>query len=227
MTDKNIDIFSDIGKKIAFFLHSNPNKDFTLREIHNELFEKFDLKNPSEKEDFKNKVEIVLRSLPSSSDSRYKQIYVRIDNNGNLITSFSKDEPNDINNNLSFSENDKNIINFIVDENLKNYFNKDFKGNNILHYLIYYNDYIRLKKIYKLYDHLLMEENKEGLTPLEMIKDEKISSLFIHDLMVQNTDNEYEILNLNDKNKDLVYELRLTQIFVFILFAYQIISNLN
>jgi hypothetical protein len=197
------DIFESIEEGIIKLLHENANKYLTYREIHSELLEDFDIKDPIIKEDFKKKIEIVLRSLSANSNPKFRQIYIKIDENGILSATFSKKEPDDLIN-FPYSENEKYIIRFIVDENITKYFSKkDFRGNNILHYLVLDHDFERINKIFKNIEDLFLEENKEGLTPLELIRDVRISSLYIKYLFIKNNQNKCEILFLENEFKNI------------------------
>jgi len=197
------DYFEQIEKESIKILTRNPNKYLTYRYLHDEIIEDINIKDPIEKETFKNRVELVLRYLPA----KYNYINIKVVD-GILSACFSSNEEiQDSNKNTPYSEDEKYIIRFIVDENIKKYYSKkDFRGNNILHYLILDNDYDRIKKIFNYIDDQFIEENNEGLTPIEIIKDHRISSLYINYLMIKNINNEYEILLFNDKIKDIQYD---------------------
>jgi len=217
----NNDYFDLIEKESIKILTRNPNKFLTIRHIHDEIMEDLNLKNPIDKENFKNRVELVLRYLPA----KYNYINIKVID-GVLSACFSSNDENNDSNNTPYSEDEKYIIRFIVDENLKKFYSKkDFRGNNILHYLILDNDYDRIKKIFNNIDDLFLEENNEGLTPIEIIKDHRISNIYINYLMNKNNDNEYEILSLNEKRKDDKYEIRITQMVVGAIIGYLIFIN--
>jgi hypothetical protein len=217
----NNDYFELIEKESIKILTRNPNKFLTYRNIHDEIMEDLNLKNPIDKENFKNRVELVLRYLPA----KYNYINIKVID-GVLSACFSSNDENNESKNTPYSEDEKYIIRFIVDENLKKFYSKkDFRGNNILHYLILDNDYDRIKKIFNNIDDLFLEENNEGLTPIEIIKDHRISTLYINYLMNKNNDNEFEILSLNEKRKDDKYEIRLTQTVVGVIIGYLIFIN--
>lgn len=98
---------------------------------------------------------------------------------------------NNNNNNMPF---DIAVVNFIVDENMYDYFNKrDYLGNSILHNLAMANDYERIKKIYSRNDISFQDENNEELTPLHYIQDVRIACLAVDKLMIENHDHAIEL----------------------------------
>lgn len=215
----NTDQFELIEKDSIKILTRNPNKYLTLRYIHDELMEDRNIKDPIEKENFKNRLEMVLRYLPA----KYNQININV-NDGVLSACFTSNNEipeNNINN--PYSPDEKYIIRFIVDENLNKYYSKkDFRGNNILHYLVLDSDYERIVKIFEYVDEYFTEENKEGITPINLIKDQRISNLFINHLLNHNVDNEYDILMLKDALENNKNGLLISQILIGILYGFLI-----
>ena len=100
-------------------------------------------------------------------------------------------------NDLNKSKNtpfDIAVVNFIVDEDIYQYFNRrDYLGNSVLHNLVMSNDYERVKKIYHRNDISFQDENNEGLTPLHYIQDVRIAALAIDKLMLENYDHSMEL----------------------------------
>lgn len=219
---RSTDQFDIIEKESIKILTRNANKNLTLRFIHDELVEDMDIKDPIEKESFKNRLEMVLRYLPAKYD------YINISvNEGILSASFSSnDDKEDKTKNDPYSPDEKYIIRFIVDEGIKKYYSKkDFRGNNILHYLVLDNDYDRILKIFDDIDVLFIEENNEGLTPIQIIKDIRISNLFINHLIENNLDNKYELMMLNNKLNSLNNGTYIIHIVIGVILGYLIFDK--
>jgi hypothetical protein len=217
MTSSIAPIFKKIETEIMKILSRNPGNYVNQFDLYNQILEEFEIKDPVEKTDFKMKFLIVLRQLSSTFNN------ISIKNEKDIFSAglFIKDdfnitvndtEPTDSsieehiddtfddlllrrkNNNSNNMPFDIAVVNFIVDENMYDYFNKrDYLGNSILHNLAMANDYERIKKIYSRNDISFQDENNEQLTPLHYIQDVKIACLAIDKLMIENYDHAMEL----------------------------------
>lgn len=165
-------------------------------EIFNYVSDKFDIKNPNEREQFKIRFMMVLRCIQNTYD------YINYTNkNGIIYVSFSPDdfdekdgetirikETNIDNIKVSEKDNQQNdtmpkdieVINFILDQNLIEYLGRKGEyGNTILHSLVINNDYDRIKKYFNKLERFLFIQNDKGDTPLDLIKDPRINTIFI------------------------------------------------
>lgn len=215
MTSSIAPIFKKIETEIMKILSRNPGNYVNQFDLYNQILEEFEIKDPVEKTDFKMKFLIVLRQLSST----FNNISIKNENDIFSAGLFIKDDFNiTVNDN---EQNDSNIeeniddtfddlllrrksktntpfdiavVNFIVDENMYDYFNKrDYLGNSILHNLSMANDYERIKKIYSRNDISFQDENNEQLTPLHYIQDVRIACLAIDKLMIENNDHAIEL----------------------------------
>lgn len=164
-------------------------------EIFNYVSDKFDIKNPNEREYFKIRFMMVLRCIQNTYD--YINYTVK---NGIIYVSFSPDDFDEKNgktirvketntDDIIVSEKDNQndsmpkdieVINFILDQNLKEYLGrKSENGNTILHSLVINSDYDRIKKHFDKLEHFLFIQNDKGDTPLDLIKDPRINTIFI------------------------------------------------
>ena len=225
------DIFDQLEKEISIVINSEPNRSFSLNELHSNLFSKRNLKDPIEKEDFKKKVTILFNIIRSRFD------FVKIiKKNGVLYVSNIENDENDENDENN-SDEKKNVsceklleeelkeetnsydfpseyesIQYMVDNNIKKYYSKKYNdGNTILHKLVIYGDFERFKKIYKNNDLYINEINNNGKTPIELNSDIRFLNLLITDLLEINKYREHDIINLKNamiyQHKELNKEL--------------------
>jgi hypothetical protein len=192
-----------VEKEIMKILTRNVGNYKNQFQIYTEISDIMNIRNPTDHEDLKMKLMIVLRSLPSI----YDDVSVKVEN-GVLRASFSPDdtydntyENIDIVNQPNNMPTEISIIRFIVDQRLKDYYlQKDYLGNTIFHYLVRDNDIIRLEQISDIKGLSIFDENNDGLTPLDYISDIKTTRFFIKDLVKVNIRNKSE---LNDVKTDL------------------------
>ena len=209
------DIFDQLEKEISIVINSEPNRSFSLHELHSNLFSKRNLKDPIEKEDFKKKVTILFNIIQSRFD------FVKIiKKNGVLCVSNIENIENDENNSdekknvsyeKSFEEELREEINsydfpseyesiqYMIDNNIKKYYSKKYNdGNTILHKLIMYGDFERFKKIYKNNDLYINEFNDNGKTPIELNSDIRFLNLLFIDLLEIDKYRQQDIINLKN-----------------------------
>jgi hypothetical protein len=212
------DIFDQLEKEISIIINNEPNRLFSLHELHSNLFSKRNLKDPIEKEDFKKKVTILFNIIQARFD------FVKIiKKNGVLYVSNIENDEND-ENDEKFSDEKKNVsyeksfeeelkeeknsydfpseyesIQYMIDNNIKKYYSKKYNdGNTILHKLVMYGDFGRFKKIYKNNDLCINELNDNGKTPIELNSDIRFSNLLITDLLEIDKYRQHDIINLKN-----------------------------
>lgn len=232
MTD---DIFNKIEKELMKILTRTPGVFRSQYDLYSELLEEFDdIKDPIEKDNFKIRFLLVLRKLPSIFDD----IVVK-NNNGVLNAIYSIESLDKTLETDSYEKIDStnismpseiSVIRFIVDEKIEKYYSKkDYLNNTLLHYLVNDSDYDRINKIMgsNTLNLSFLDENDEGKTPLDLIKDIRISNLFIKELIQSNTDNFNKIGSLELKHDNLKSEvinlkidLILTRFLEIIIFSY-------
>jgi len=206
------DIFNKIEKELMKILTRSPGVFRSQYDLYSELLEEFDdFKDPIEKENFKIRFLLVLRKLPSIFDD----IVVK-NNNGVLSAIFSIESLDKTLETESYEKIDSTnismpseiaVIRFIVDEKIEKYYSKkDYLNNTLLHYLVNDNDYDRINKIMgsNTLNLSFLDENDEGKTPLDLIKDIRISNLFIKELIQSNNDNFNKIGSLEMKHNELL-----------------------
>jgi hypothetical protein len=213
------DIFLKIEYDIMKILTKSPGIMMSQYTIYDKLLEEYDydIKDPAEKEDFKLKFLIVLRKLSFTFDN------ISVINNNKILCA-GYDVPNDGKDFLKEMELNENkdtdydkikedlhnnkgmpseihVIQFIVDEKLEKFYDKkDYNGNTILHNLILYSDFDRVKKIINNQNILFFDtQNKNGDTPVDLITDIRISNLIIKELLNNSSSNEEDIVLLEDK----------------------------
>ena len=225
--------------KIAY--RQKENVPLTQYKLYADLLDVYDLKDPQSKNDLKMNTLIVMRHLQTLYDD-----FKLINEDGLLsVVLINKEEPyinitniynsSNINENLS-NKNDsmpleKEVINWIVDYNIDYSITKeDLKGNSILHYLVQYNDVDRIIKVLIKYDNLsFYSENQDGVKPIDLITNIKISNIVINQL---NEKQQYlikDIAELKEKNEIISkkYEKSINEIrwiyFAIMLTAFAII----
>lgn len=220
------DSFNKLETDIMKVLTREPDKLFTQYELFSKLLDEMDVKDTTEVESLKIRFLIVLRKLSSIFD------YVKtINKNGILSVVFKtldeeyklddhSDTKNDIKINKDFLEEEElkeehsdmpsemSVIQFIVDENIFQYYSKkDYDGNTILHKLVLYNDLERFKKIYLRDDVSLFELNNKNQTPIDLITDIKFSNLLIFHFIEDSENTEYELMEMKNKIKSIDEDL--------------------
>lgn len=211
MTDK---MFNNLQTDIMKILTRSPDLFLSQYRLYDQIVEDLEIKDPVEKENLKIRFLIVLRTLPFIFD------HINIINkNGSLHIKFSnidtdtEIEKNNVDEILEETKDTQNVmpseiavINFIIDENIDEYFyRKDYDGNNILHSLIANNDYTRIKKHFNKLKKLISEKNNNDQTPIEIISDNNITNLFLNNMMIEINSLKKENLILNNWINDLRY----------------------
>jgi hypothetical protein len=235
-----IDNFEILESECMKVLTSKPGYYFSQYDIYNHIIEKFEIKNPSDRDRFKYRILIVLRGLSNVFPD------VTITNKDNILyLCFTLSEKNDneiIQNNTNNEEIKKiempteiSVIQFILDQNLNEFINqKDYLGNNLLHYLIINSDIERLSKNYIKLKHMISENNNDNKNPLDLIKDFKTSNFFLTLLYNTCKNNNVEINSINVKYNKLEEKLKnqenklfFSNLSVFVLIIFLIVVYMN
>jgi hypothetical protein len=181
-------------------LTGSPDEYLSQYEIFNYVLDKYDIKNPTEREYLKIRFMMVLRCIHNTFD--YINYMLK---NDIIYVSYSPDDFDEKNgktvrvkeieiDNVKISEKDTEqidgmpkdieVINFILDQNLTDYLGrKSENGNTILHSLVISSDYDRIKKHFDKLEKFLFVQNDKGNTPLDYIKDPRINTIFIVKIM--------------------------------------------
>jgi hypothetical protein len=179
--------------------------------IHNEISSKQDIKDPLDNEDLKKKIKIIITILPSlyEDDIKVKKIgnilYVSHccnDSEDNLNGTYETVNQHDIeqSNPSTDKEDFYAVCKFIIDNNLVEYYAKEnYDGTTILQALIEFCDEDRLNIM--LYHLSPLQRNKNGIKPIDCIKDIKIAKIFIKQNMEDHIELENETIKLK-KNVD-------------------------
>lgn len=213
--------YEKLESKVIQVLSRNPDKLLTHRYVCNEISSELDTKDPVLLNKLKDEIAIVMRFLKKydnfdvlEEDGSLKAVFMiqTVDNKSftNIIDDTDKTVPVDINdvNKSSFSS-DISVIQFIIDNNLENYYTqKDYKGNMPLHYLMIHGDTIRASKLIDIDNKQLLEENADGKTPIDLVKDLTVANFLIRGVL----------------SKQFILEERLTDV---IIKSSAINSNLN
>jgi len=190
------DIFLKIEYDIMKILTKSPGVMLSQYTIYDELLKDYDCntKDPIQKEDFKMKFLIILRKISFTFEN------VSVINNNKILsagfnvlndgkdyfkeTELNEDKDTEYDNNKNMPS-EIHVIQFIVDEKLEKFYDKkDYNGNTILHNLVLYSDYDRVKKIINNKNILFFDtKNNNGNTPVDLISDIRISNLIIKEII--------------------------------------------
>jgi hypothetical protein len=214
--------FEQLEVEISKIAYRQPeNVPLTQYALYAELLTVYDLKDPNSKNDLKMNTLIVMRHLQTLYND-FKLInqdgvlsVILIDKDKPYINIDNRFNSANINDNSSMPI-EKEVNNWIVDNNIDYSLTKeDLKGNSILHYLVQQNDVDRINKVLFRYDNLsFYSENQDGLRPVDLITNIKISNILITQLNdkqdflideIKNLSEKYEIIN--KKNERSIYEL--------------------
>lgn len=210
MTSNNI--FLKIEYDIMKILTKSPGVMLSQYTIYDELLKDYDYdtKDPIQKEDFKMKFLIILRKISFTFDN------VSVINNNKILsagfdvlnngkdyfkeTELDEDKDTEYDNNKSMPS-EIHVIQFIVDEKLEKFYDKkDYNGNTILHNLVLYSDYERVKKIINNKHILFFDiKNKNGNTAVDLITDIRISNLIIKEIISNSSFIETDVEVLEEK----------------------------
>lgn len=194
-----MNIFEELEIDIIKIVTQGDGKYLSQFDIYRKLLEDSNLKNPVEKNELKEKIQYILRRIPSM----FK--YIDLINKEDVISlRFNLgDECDEIHESHESQKHDEeftkplneySVIKFIIDENISKYFSyKDDKGNTILHNIVLYNDLERFKQIYQRHDISLLDENDNGETPIDLISDFKISNFLIKKLLVDFNEQKFKL----------------------------------
>lgn len=227
MTDK---IFEEIETIIMQNLTDIPGKYKSQYELYDKLLLKLDINDPTHKNNIKIKFLTVLRALPFT----FNYIDV-INKNDILYACFCPDEPfkeeDKIINEVpteNVMPNDSAVVNFILDENIEQYFNrKDYEGNTLLHTLILNKDSKRIKKYFSILQDLLYEKNNDKKTPLELNTDINILNLFIDNLYDENSEMKNKLNKILNDQDSVNSEIGIQFYVNIILFSFLIFNSMS
>jgi hypothetical protein len=202
--------FEKLETNIMKVLSRSPDTYMSQYEIYNKLCENFELKDPVEKENLKFRFLIVLRQLSSIFDG------VSVLNKNGIFSAgfFTEDDKLDSQDQDFVSvepeaessklPDDLSVVRFIVDENIKEFYNRrDYQGNTILHTLVIHSDFERIQKIIETESCSFSDKNNKGETPLDLISDFKVNNLITKNILDQISDLEYDVMTLKSKNSEL------------------------
>jgi len=124
---------------------------------------------------------------------------------------------------------EKKIIEFMVDNDkidsmYKYLLLKDYEGDTVLHHLIKYNDIDRVKYMINSYNYSLLELNKKGETPIDLITDMKIYHYFMIILFHENIKYKNKIQNFKNCISEIEASFRLYFKFFLILIILTMVS---
>jgi hypothetical protein len=199
--------YDKLETKVSLILTNHPDTILTHRFLCNEISSTLEIKDPVVLNKLKDDIAIVMRFL-----KKYKNFDV-FEENGMLkavfilntadikpFTEIVDEQPN--------KSDDKNIstdisvIEFIVDNDLHDYVTQvDFKGNLPLHYLMIKGDLMRIKKVLDTYDideNQLLIENNNGETPVDLVKDIRVTNFLIKRLINDKNQLKKKVSNLTN-----------------------------
>lgn len=225
MTAKSI--FSKLENDIMKVLTKNSGSYMSQYKIYNDLLKTIDTKDPDEKNNFKIKFLIVLRQLEHLFDN------VSVVKKGNVLyAGFDIDKKEEkCENSDDFIDPNKektcemppeiSVVNFILDENMVDYFKrKDSNDNTLLHNLILSRDIVRIKKHIGILTEMLEMQNMDGFTPIEIINDFTISNYFMKQMLNKINEMDNFIIELNKKSIKNYYDINCIKDDIYTLFIF-------
>jgi len=222
--------FKKIEEDIMMVLTGEPENLFSQYDIYRLLLDKYELKDPNEKNNLKYNFLIVLRRL----STLYNCLNV-FNKEGVLYAKFTFEEET-ISANIEIPKltstvdmpNERAVIEFIVDNNLDSFLDKkDYDGNSIMHKIAEYGDIERFKKVYskKETSMLIFLLNNKNETPIDIISDIRLLNYIVKDTLSINKNNQ-EIMVKMDSDIALLYlRLKFVIQFIFLIIVYIIYIN--
>ncbi len=223
--------FNDIEKSCMQAITRSPGKYVSERDILKYIVEKYNVTDAIETSNLEFYLSATIRKLD------YEDVLVK-EINDVLYAGFSIRDDQDINglindlqSTVQTERNEKetnppshiSVVRFVIDNKLKDFYVEDYQGNNVLHYLVMDNDFERIRDNIDTLDVFIFNKNNEGKTPIDLIKDFRISNYFMGRLMVENEgikSNINIILNVcNDANRQITSinsELTISRTFNFV-----------
>jgi hypothetical protein len=196
--------FDDIESACIEALCKKKGEYLNQYDIIGYIFEKFGIIDPNLRKELKIRIMIVLNTIYIDYDGIR---YIKKDNNIYLSFKESDESSQNINFNIDEKKEEEigtmpsyiNIVDYILDNNLKDYIDNTKDGENtILHLLVLNNDFERIKEHYDKLKELFIIKNDKNETPVNLIKDIRIYSLLANDLnnIVISTKNEVESIKI-------------------------------
>jgi hypothetical protein len=192
--------FDDIESACIEALCNKQGEYLNQYDIIGCIFKKFGIIDPNLRKELKIRIMIVLNTIYIDYDGI---TYIKKDNNIYLSFKESDESSQNINFNIDEKKEEEigtmpsyiNLVDYILDNNLKDYIDNTKDGDNtILHLLVLNNDFERIKEHYDKLKELFIIKNDKNETPVNLIKDIRINSLLANDLnnIVISTKNEVE-----------------------------------
>jgi hypothetical protein len=121
------------------------------------------------------------------------------------------------------NKNEKQIIDFIIDNELEEYYLvKDYKGNTVYHYLCFYNDIERFNKIQENIKYTdLFVKNNSNYQVLDFINHNSTMNKNIHKILFKELQQKDKLLN------EILNELRVIKPKVSILYNVMNLINIS
>jgi hypothetical protein len=118
--------------------------------------------------------------------------------------------------------NELSVVQFIIDNKLTQFYSKkDFEGNTILHTLVKYSDFNRVEEIMNYENISFFDKNKSDITPMDLIRDIRISNLLIKNLMKDNKTYRLEI----SRCKEFLHDLKSKMESFFVIISLYFLST--
>lgn len=203
--------YDQLESKIARYLTRKPDQLFSHRYLVNEISSEFDFKDPVLLKKLKDDIGIVMRFLKKydnfdviEDNGSINVVYMSQSDNAKKVYEMVDPPSKDDDNSSQAIQTGLAVAQFIVDNDLNTFYQqKDHKGNTALHYLMIHGDIRRSEKLIKIDQLSLLEKNAEGDTPIDLIKDIRISNTLIRDLLIDK-------LKLENKVENIEFELMTT-----------------
>jgi hypothetical protein len=218
--------FEKIETEIMKVITKSKGRFINQFELYDKLMDEFELKDPVLKYDFKTRFFIILKVLPSL----FPKITLK-NKNGIVSVGFDMDTDDFVvlNHTLEKEYEDRRsevpkdyeLTQIIIDDNNTEYLSMiDYLGNNVLHYLVMNNDYVRFKKVYKRPIISLYHKNNDGVTPFDLISDVRISNILLKDLKeeISELNNKLSILAKDNRFNNSKIDMNIGLLYFFILF---------
>ena len=192
--------------------------------IHDNVFSKYDIKDPIEKQHFKNRFFVVLATLKSEYDD--VSVVSKIINLKKFYSAglFIETDDNSLDTDVSFKSINKeqekqmpseiDAIQYILDSDYASFLeDKKFEnGNTYFHILINHSDIIRLKKLIyndsiNGYSNILLlfdVRNNEDRTPIDYISDIRINNEITKILLFRDKKSKNDINIIKEFVNDIV-----------------------
>ena len=234
MSARNKDYtYEELELMIARLLTREPNRPFNHHLLVNKISFELGLKDPGLLKKLKDDIGIVMRFM-----KKYDNFDV-IEENGSIrvvyITKISDSNVFEIVEPPSEKEDTEStsiqsglaVAQFITDNDLTDFLKqKDHNGNTALHYFMIHGDILRAEKLIKFNENILLYENNEGFTPIELITDIRLSNYLLKNIIDNNISMRDDVddiqIKLNKTIEDLNEFKLLRDLVCYIILSYLI-----